>query len=369
MSFSPAWVVFTVLGIGLALWMTSIQWRARGGHKGDLWAITVVGLPAAVVGGRLGHLLSAPETYFGPDGSPLRALALWDGGFSFWGATILGFLSVWLLTRFQGIRFRPLLDSVAPGLILGHVAGAFSDWFDGRLERVTVLTESVWNLIACVVLIIVSKRLRLGYGQVFALYLCLFGLGRILLEALRVGTPAAENARLLLGLPFNVWTAILALLIGLCWLVVSRLRHRTHETGVYMHGSRTLLRRHRRGKHTFEINAPNIAEAAANSGAPLPSVARVADPDDRNGRRGAPTPPPPASSTDASPNKAPNGDLAAAGDNADDSEFDDEPGIDLSGRHSFGFFGAVTSAISIVPDVRGNSAPASHEENPQTSNK
>ncbi len=134
-----------------------------------------------------------------------------------------------------------------------------------------------------------------------------------------------------------------------------------------MHGSRTLLRRHRRGKHTFEINAPNIAEAAANSGAPLPSVARVADPDDRNGRRGAPTPPTPASSADASPNKAPNSDLAAAGDNADDSEFDDEPGIDLSGRHSFGFFGAVTSAISIVPDVRGKSAPAPHDENPHTS--
>lgn len=165
------------------------QWRARGGHKGDLWAITVVGLPAAVIGGRLGHLLSAPDTYFGPDGSLLRALAIWDGGFSFWGATILGFLSVWVLTRIQGIRFRPLLDSVAPGLILGHVAGAFSDWFDGRLELVTVLTESAWNLIACVVLIIVSKRLRLGYGQVFALYLCLFGLGRILLEALRIGTP------------------------------------------------------------------------------------------------------------------------------------------------------------------------------------
>ena len=386
MSFSPAWVVFTVLGIGLALWMTSIQWRARGGHKGDLWAITVVGLPAAVVGGRLGHLLSAPETYFGPDGSPLRALALWDGGFSFWGATILGFLSVWLLTRFQGIRFRPLLDSVAPGLILGHVAGAFSDWFDGRLERVTVLTESVWNLIACVVLIIVSKRLRLGYGQVFALYLCLFGLGRILLEALRVGTPAAENARLLLGLPFNVWTAILALLIGLCWLIVSRLRHRTYETGVYMHGSRTLLRRHLRGKHTLDINAPNIAEAAEASGSPLPSVARVADPDDPHGRRGSA-----ASPTSAPPGAAASG-CAQLGDDAsgatrtggratanvpasadaagaNESELEDESGIDLSGRHSFGFFGAVTSAISIVPDVRGKSAPAPHEETARTSDK
>ena len=386
MSFSPAWVVFTVLGIGLALWMTSIQWRARGGHKGDLWAITVVGLPAAVVGGRLGHLLSAPETYFGPDGSPLRALALWDGGFSFWGATILGFLSVWLLTRFQGIRFRPLLDSVAPGLILGHVAGAFSDWFDGRLERVTVLTESVWNLIACVVLIIVSKRLRLGYGQVFALYLCLFGLGRILLEALRVGTPAAENARLLLGLPFNVWTAILALLIGLCWLIVSRLRHRTYETGVYMHGSRTLLRRHLRGKHTLDINAPNIAEAAEASGSPLPSVARVADPDDQHGHDGGGAPTSRRSTVTASPASASDstadasarradvddaasatGDSTTSAADPDDSEPEDESGIDLSGRHSFGFFGAVTSAISIVPDVRGKSAAAAHDVEPRTS--
>ncbi|MGC2941530.1 MULTISPECIES: prolipoprotein diacylglyceryl transferase [unclassified Brevibacterium] len=381
MSFSPAWVVFTILGVGLAIWMTSIQWRARGGHKGDLWAITVVGLPAAVIGGRLGHLLSAPDTYFGPAGSPLRALALWDGGFSFWGATILGFLSVWVLTRFQGIRFRPLLDSVAPGLILGHVAGAFSDWFDGRLELVTVLTESVWNLIACVVLITVSKRLRLGYGQVFALYLCLFGLGRILLEALRIGTPAAEDARLLLGLPFNVWTAVLALLLGLGWLIVSRLRHRTYETGVYTHGSRTLLRRHRRGKHTFEVNVPNIAEAA---GAPLPSVARVADPDDPHGRRDTAAPATAHSAADASADDASaddasaddasaadrmSADVTAAANDADtdDSETEDEPGIDLSGRHSFGFFGAVTSAISIVPDVRGRSASAPGEENPQSS--
>ncbi|WP_166824579.1 prolipoprotein diacylglyceryl transferase [Brevibacterium limosum] len=383
MSFSPAWVVFTVLGIGLALWMTSIQWRARGGHKGDLWAITVVGLPAAVVGGRLGHLLSAPDTYFGPEGSPLRTLAVWDGGFSFWGATILGFLSVWVLTRFQGIRFRPLLDSVAPGLILGHVAGAFSDWFDGRLELVTVLTESVWNLIACVVLITVSKRLRLGYGQVFALYLCLFGLGRILLEALRIGTPAAEDARLLLGLPINVWTAILALLIGLGWLIVSRLRHRTYETGVYTHGSRTLLRRHRRGKHTFDVNAPNIADT---SGAPLPSVARVAAPDGPHGRVDTGTPIRRRSTTTASSADASGAAAGASAGPADsddsasatvsgaandagtnDAETADEPGIDLNGRHSFGFFGAVTSAISIVPDVRGTSAPEPREDSPRSS--
>ncbi|UVI34478.1 prolipoprotein diacylglyceryl transferase [Brevibacterium spongiae] len=345
MSFSPAWLVFTVLGLGLALWMTGIQWRARGGHKGDLWAITVIGVPAAIVGGRIGHVLSAPDTYFGSGGSPLRLLALWDGGFSFWGALILGLVSVWVLTRYQGIRFLPLLDSVAPGLILGHVAGAFSDWFDGRLELATVLAESVWNLLACIVLIVVAKRLRLGYGQVFALYLVLFGLGRILLEALRIGTPAAETARLLLGLPLNVWTAVATLLVGFVWIVVSRLRHRTQETGVYTHGARTLLRRHRRGKHTFEVNAANIDAA----GVPVHPQQIPATPQadaDAGPRQSAGAEPAGAAGVESAS-------AAGAADAAGAAE--EESGIDLSGRHSFGFFGAVTSAISIVPDVRGAS--------------
>src|SRR5699024_1947191 len=64
----------------------------------------------------------------------------------------------------------------------------------------------------------------------------------------------------LLGLPVNVWTAIATLIVGFAWIVVSRLRHRTQETGLYTHGARTLLRRVRRGKHTFEVNASNIAD-------------------------------------------------------------------------------------------------------------
>lgn len=361
MSFSPAWLVFTVLGFGLALWMTSIQWRARGGHKGDLWAITVIGVPAAVIGGRIGHVLSAPDTYFGAGMRPLQILALWDGGFSFWGATVLGFVAVWVLTVVQGIRFLPLLDAVAPGLILGHVAAAFSDLFIGRLELSTVVTESMWNLLACIILIVVSKRLRLGYGQVFALYLVLFGLGRILFEALRIGTPAAETARLLFGLPLNVWTAAATLLIGFVWFIVSRLRHRTQETGVYVHGARTLIRRRRRGKHTFEVNAANLADTPPTDPRSMGAVPQTRDADSRRGpapEGGAETPNVPAADTPTATEPSTEVQSAAEADSS----------IDLSGRHSFGFFGAVTSAISIVPDVRGASGtPPLRDTNTDTS--
>ena len=317
MSFSPLWALFVLLGIALALWMTSIQWRSRGGHKGDLWAITVITVPAAVIGGRLDHLIASPGEYFGPDGDPIRAFALWDGGFGFWGALILGVLAAWALTRFQGVKLLPFLDSVAPGLILGQVAGAWGDWIDQRLTLTTVIAESVWNLIGCILLIVIAKRLRFGHGQVFALYLCFFALGRVWLEALRIGTPAAEDARMVVGLPLNVWSAIVALLIGMIWLVASRARHRTPETGVYLREARTLQRRRRRGKHDFEP----VGVAPAASG---------------DTRAGAHTDP--------------------VGGSVDGSVSDPSgEGVDENGMHSFGFFGAVTSAISIVPDVRGRS--------------
>ncbi|WP_181273488.1 prolipoprotein diacylglyceryl transferase [Brevibacterium oceani] len=364
MSFSPAWAVFIALGLGLALWMTSIQWQSRGGHRGDMWAIAVVGVPAAVIGGRIGHLLSAPDTYFGPSSHPLQAFALWDGGFSFWGASLIGLLAVWLLTRFQGIRFLPLLDSVAPGLILGHVAGAFSDWFAGRTALMTVLAESIWNLLACIVLIVVAKRLRLGYGQVFALYLCLFSLGRILLEAVRLGTPEAEDARMLLGLPVNVWTAALALLIGVVWLIVSRIRHRSPEHGVYVHMARTLLRRRDRGKHTFGINEPMTGSMPIvddSQGTGRTPAAPTTPHSSAQGRSAQSGTTPPMSTQRQEEARA----AGAAQPSAPEDESDAV--TQLAGRHSFGFFGAVTSAISIVPDVRGNSTPSVRDDDHRSS--
>lgn len=344
MSFSPAWALFVVLGIGLALWMTAIQWRARGGHKGDLWAITVITVPAAVIGGRLGHLLLSLDSYFGPGGSPWRALALWDGGFSFWGALIAGTVTALLLTRYQGIRILPFLDAVAPGLILGQVAGAWGDWFDGRVNLPSIIVESVWNLLGCIALITISKRLRLGYGQVFALYLCLFGLGRGLLEALRIGTPSAEAAREVLGVSLNVWTAALTLAIGFIWLIVSRLRHRTQERGVYVHQARTLVRRRDRGKHTFGVNEPMTGS--------MPFVADAQSAADTEMPAGQST-----SSPATDPPSRERQEAARAAGAAQPPAPEEEEALDLAGRHSFGFFGAVTSAISIVPDVRGQAAP------------
>src|SRR5699024_7185201 len=148
---------------------TAPRWHTRRGPMGDRCAIAIITIPATVIGGRISHPIASPGPYFGPDGNPLAALAIWDGGFGFWGGFVSGFLAAWAITRFQGIRFLPFLDSVAPGLLLGRVAGAWADFAEARLSLATVVVESVWNLIGCVLAIVLARRLRLGHGQVFAL--------------------------------------------------------------------------------------------------------------------------------------------------------------------------------------------------------
>src|SRR5699024_2945208 len=137
----------------------------------------------------------------------------------------------------------------------------WADFAEARLSLATVVVESVWNLIGCVLAIVLARRLRLGHGQVFALYLCLFGLGRVWLHLLRLGSAAAESAHLIAGVPVNVWTAALTLVGGRGWWTVARIRHRELETVLYLRQSRAVQRRRGRSKHIYAAVDPDPAES------------------------------------------------------------------------------------------------------------
>src|SRR5699024_6149409 len=159
---------------------------------------------------------------------------------------------------------------------------------------------------------------------------------RVWLHLLRLGSPAAESAHLIAGVPVNVWTAALTLLGGLVWVTASRIRHREPETVLYLRQSRAIHRRRGRGKHIYAALdlSPAPAHAPADAArtptaAALPTQARAA------GSAGVRGP----------------GDQGIGE-------------LDEAGRHSFGFFGAVTSAISIVPDVRGRTESCQNPDSP-----
>lgn len=251
-----AYALAIMAGIGAAVWLTRRRWKERGGDPETVLEITFWAVPFGIVGGRIYHVVSSPDAYFGPDGDPVKAFAIWEGGLGIWGAIALGAVGAWIGCRRQGVRFSSFADAVAPGLLVAQAIGRLGNWFNQELFGApttlpwglridpesptfpsdlpadtlfhpTFLYELVWNLAAAGLLLWIDRRYRLGHGRVFWLYVVTYTLGRVWIEALRI-----DPAETVLGLRLNIWTSIVVLLGAVTAFVVVGRRHPSREPGV-----------------------------------------------------------------------------------------------------------------------------------------
>ncbi|ANH40087.1 Prolipoprotein diacylglyceryl transferase [Nocardioides dokdonensis FR1436] len=251
-----------IAGIIAAIWIGEKRWVARGGRAGDIQDLAIWAVPFGLVGARAYHVATDAGRYFGDDGDPWQALYLWKGGLGIWGGIALGAVGVIIGARLKGIRLLPVLDAMAPGVLVAQALGRWGNWFNqelygrptdlpwgleidpshwppGRSFEVgttfhpTFLYESLWGLGAFAVLIWADRRFRLGHGQVLAAYVALYTLGRGWIETLRIDDVELSDVG---GLRFNVWTSIVLFVVAVAFLVWSRRRHREREEQVYEPG-------------------------------------------------------------------------------------------------------------------------------------
>ena len=245
-----------ILGIVLAIWIGERRWVARGGTSGEVSDLAIWAVPFGLVGGRLYHVLTDWELYFGEGRNPVTALYVWRGGLGIWGAIALGALGVWLGARRRDIKLLPLLDALAPGVLVAQAVGRWGNWFNQELygrptdlpwgleidvahrpgQYLDVATyhpaflyECLWNLGAFALLVWLDRRFRLGHGRVLALYVMLYTLGRGWIENLRIDDVQLDDV---LGLRFNVWTSIVLFVLAAGFFVWSARRHPGREERV-----------------------------------------------------------------------------------------------------------------------------------------
>jgi prolipoprotein diacylglyceryl transferase len=243
-----AYALCIIAGIVVCCWISEKRWVARGGAPGDVLDIAVWAVPFGIAGGRVYHVLTTPEPYFGEAGDPLKAFAIWEGGLGIWGAIALGGVGAWIACRRRKIPLPAFADAVAPGILVAQAIGRLGNWFNQELygsptdlpwaleidpeHRVagyldvatyhpTFLYELLWNLAAAAVVVWADRRFRLGHGRAFALYVALYCLGRGWIEMLRIDT--AEH---FFGLRLNVFTSIIVGLLAVAYLVSQRGRPR-----------------------------------------------------------------------------------------------------------------------------------------------
>ena len=248
-------------GIVAAVWLTSRRLTERGGHPGAVLDITLWAVPFGIVGARIYHVLTHYGDYFGAGQDPLRVLYVWEGGIAILGSLLGGALGAWIGCRRAGIRFWSFADALAPAMLLAQAIGRLGNWFNnelfgaattlpwgleipadnpafpeglpaGTLFHPLFLYELLWNALGIGVILVLEKRFGLRWGRAFGVYLVWYGSARVWLEALRIDPTSVTP----LGLPANIWGALLAVALGVAIIVVRARQHPEPETSVYVPG-------------------------------------------------------------------------------------------------------------------------------------
>ena len=263
-----AYALCILAGIVVGLWLTSVRWAKRGAPEGSVWDIVIWAIPFGIIGGRLYHVFSSPDAYFGPgfDGTGDLSLIpqIQRGGLGIWGAVVLGAVGAWIGCRRSGVKLSAFVDAAAPGLLLAQALGRWGNWFNqelfggpttlpwglqidadnpnfpagvpaGTLFHPTFLYESLWNLVGVVILLALDRRFNFRRGRLFWLYAMYYTLGRVWIEAMRIDD--AEQISLFgITTRLNVWTSILVFIVALAAFILLGLKKRTDQDSVYLPG-------------------------------------------------------------------------------------------------------------------------------------
>ena len=251
-----AYALFIIIGIIAALVIGDRRWEARGGERGVIYDIALWAVPFGLIGGRLYHVITDWQTYFGADGAgPIAALRIWDGGLGIWGAVALGGVGAWIGCRRHGIPLAAFGDAVAPGIVLAQAIGRMGNYFNqelygretdaawgmeifyrrdpsgiidvhslngvstGQVAAVvhpTFLYELLWNVLVFVALIYVDRRFKIGHGRLFALYVAGYCVGRFGVELMR-----DDFATHIAGIRINSFTATFVFIGAIVYIILA----------------------------------------------------------------------------------------------------------------------------------------------------
>ncbi|MFI0445247.1 prolipoprotein diacylglyceryl transferase [Actinomadura sp. 6N118] len=247
-----AYALMIIIGIVVAVWLGERRWAAKGGTPGVIIDVAVWAVPFGLVGGRLYHVITDYQRYFGDGRNPVDALKIWEGGLGIWGAVVLGAVGAVIGCRRHGVSVLALGDAIAPGIALGQAIGRWGNWWnqelygrpldtwwalkidygnrpklsDGSVDpkyadigtyHPTFLYESLWCVGVAILVIWAGRRFDLTHGRSFALYVAGYTVGRFWIEWLRI-----DDAHEILGLRLNDWTSLIVFVGAVGYLYWAR---------------------------------------------------------------------------------------------------------------------------------------------------
>ena len=167
---------------------------------GVLWVT-----PFAIVCARIYYCVFSWHEYAA---NPISVLYIWNGGIAIYGGVIGAIIGMAVITRVKKIKLAPVLDLILIGFLIGQSIGRWGNFMNREAfgaatdsffrmglfntktnaweyYHPTFLYESIWNLCGFILLHFLSKK-RQYDGQMALCYAAWYGLGRCMVEGLRV---------------------------------------------------------------------------------------------------------------------------------------------------------------------------------------
>jgi len=236
--------LFIALGIAVATWVAGRELNRKGYDTALALDALFFVVPLGFVGARLYHVVTDYELYAN-DPFP-GVFEVWNGGLGIYGAVLGGFVGLLIFARVRRINPLILADAGAPGLALAQAVGRWGNYFnqelfgrpsnlpwaieiapenrppgfrDAEAFHPTFLYESIWDILVALTLLFVARRFArsLKNGDIALLYVSLYSVGRLVVEALRI-----DPAFLIGDLRGNLFVASV---LALTFALILFLRH------------------------------------------------------------------------------------------------------------------------------------------------
>ena len=253
-----------VIGIGIIGGLMLAQWQARRtGQDPEMYLdLAMIAVVLSIIGARVYYVVFAWDMY---KDDLLSIFNIRNGGLAIYGGVLTAIATVFVFAKVKKQPFGLLTDTAGLGLILGQVVGRWGNFFNreafggytdnllamqlpvsavrrsdisadlaahimnvGGIDYIqvhpTFLYESLWNLCVLLFLIWYSPKKKF-HGEVFCLYLLLYGIGRFWIEGLRT------DQLIFFGTGFAVsqMLAVAMVIVSLGIILVGR-KHRKAET-------------------------------------------------------------------------------------------------------------------------------------------
>ena len=193
------------LGLMLAVVYACRRCKQFGLKQDDILDGVLWVTPFAILCARAYYVIFSWEDYAA---NPISALYIWEGGLAIYGGVLGAIVGVAILCKVKKLKLAAVLDLVLLGFLIGQIMGRWGNFFNreafgaptdsflrmGLYNTVTGVTEyyhptflyeSVWNLVGFVALHFLSKH-RQYDGQIALGYAAWYGLGRAIIEGLRM---------------------------------------------------------------------------------------------------------------------------------------------------------------------------------------